>query len=510
MAKNPFFGDLADAIAGDWRATARPDQLPPPGDWTTWLILAGRGFGKTRTGAEWIRDNVCGSTPLARGRYGRIALVAETAADARDTMVGDGKPPGEGSGILQCHPKDFRPLYESSKRRLTWPNGAIATLYNGTEPGQLRGPEHDAAWVDELAKFQYAQETWDQLQFGLRRGKLPRVCVTTTPRAIKILRTIMNDSSTVITRGKTLDNAKNLPKTYLEKLLKQYGGTRLGSQELDAEMLSDTPGALWKLGDIERSRITSEYLPSLQRIVVAIDPAVSNHEGSDETGIIVAGVGQDGRGYVLEDLSGRFSPLEWADIAVKAYRRWRADRIVAEVNQGGLMVETTIRTVDRNVSFKSVHATRGKATRAEPIAALYEQGRVHHVGCFPTLEDQMIAFTSDFNRGSAGYSPDRVDSLAWALTDLCLQDTPGWGILEFYRLQALEIGGGTVAGAHGGAGAPNLDVRLIAPEGISAVYMMSGRQTFVDDARSVLASPEDAAPLLAAGWRVYEEAPQDV
>lgn len=395
-----------------WDFVARPDQLEPEGDWLTWLILSGRGWGKTRTGAETIRAWVCGDTPLSAGRYSRIALVAETAADARDVMV-----EGE-SGLLAIHPRDFRPTYEPSKRRLTWPNGAMATLYNAVEPDQLRGPQHDAAWSDELAKWRYVQDTWDQLQFGLRLGRKPRQLITTTPRPLPLIRGIMADPMTVTTRGRTADNAINLAEPFLKQIEERYAGTRLGRQELDGEILDDIPGALWTRRSIDENRRREP--DELERIVVAIDPAASSDEGSDETGIVAAGEApdQDGyrRGYVLADRSLRGSPEEWARAAVSLYRELEADRIVAEKNNGGEMVESVIRAVDRNIPVTLVHASRGKYVRAEPISALYEQGRVHHVGAFPQLEDQMCSFTRDIDR-KAG-SPDRVDALVWALSEL--------------------------------------------------------------------------------------------
>lgn len=377
-------------------------------------MLAGRGFGKTRTGAEWVRRNVCGDTPLSAGRYRQIALIAETSADAREVMVGDGKLPGDGSGILQVHPRDFRPIYEPSKRRLTWPNGAIATLYNATEPDQLRGPQHDAAWCDELAKWQRAQDTWDQLQFGLRLGDHPRVVVTTTPRPIPLVKEIIAHPHTVVTRGSTLANAANLPVSFVQSIQERYAGTRLGRQELDAEILDDVPGALWTRTMLDAAR-RKVALPDMQRIVVAIDPSGTQGEDDegDDIGIIVAGKGVDARGYVLADRSCKLSPAGWGRRAVQAYREFKADRIIAEKNFGGAMVEHVIRTVDRNVPYQEVVASRGKVVRAEPIAALYEQGRITHVDVFPVLEDQMCAMTRD------GYaldgSPDHVDALVWAL-----------------------------------------------------------------------------------------------
>lgn len=356
---------------------------------------------------------VCGSTPQGRGRYSRIALVAETAADGRDVMV-----EGE-SGLLAVHPKDYRPAYEPSKRRLTWPNGAVATIYNGTEPDQLRGPQHDLAWVDELAKWRYAQETWDMLQFGLRLGDDPRQCVTTTPRPIPLIRTLIKDETTIVTRGSTYDNKLNLPSSFLAQIVKKYEGTRLGRQELNAEVLDDAPGALWTRAKLDETRRKkTDKLPDMQRVVVAIDPAASagNEEGQAETGIVVAGLGVDGRGYVLDDVSCRQTPNGWARQAVAAYDLHSADAIVAELNQGGAMVEQTVRSVRPKISFIGVRASRGKVTRAEPVAALYEQGRVSHVGAFPELEDQMVLFTPLGIEGET--TADRTDALVWALSEL--------------------------------------------------------------------------------------------
>lgn len=409
----------AGALLEDWVFWARPNQMPPLGDWTTWLILAGRGFGKTRCGAEWVCARVAGHTPLiaAPGAARRIALVAETSADARDVIV-----EGE-SGILACSPAATRPRYEPSKRRLSWPNGAIATLYNAVEPDQLRGPQHDAAWSDELAKWRYGQQTWDNLQLGLRLGAQPRQVVTTTPRPIKVLRDIMSDPTTAVTRGSTYENMANLAPSFIKRIIRKYEGTRLGRQELNGEMLEDVPGALWHRVRIDELR--RREVPELLRIVVAIDPAASSGESSNETGIIVAGLGADGHGYVLEDVSLRGTPDAWGRAAVNAYRRWRAERIIGEVNNGGEMIEHVIRTIDPVASYKAVRASRGKVARAEPVAALDEQGRVHHVGAFPELEDQMCILTSDFDRRTAGQSPDRVDARVWALTELMLEAEPG-------------------------------------------------------------------------------------
>jgi phage terminase large subunit-like protein len=404
-----------------WEFWARPNQLEPKGDWwQTWLVLAGRGFGKTRIGSEWIRKNICGDTPLAKGPKGweRIALVAETAADARDVMVlGD-------SGILACHPKEFRPEWSPTNRRLTWPNGAQAWVYNATEPDQLRGPQHHAAWIDELAKFRYAQATYDQLLFGLRLGENPQLLITTTPQPKPIIKDLVakENKHVYVTRGSTLDNKDNLASTTVKSLYERYGGTRLGRQELEGEILGDIPGALWTHDVIDKSRLLIEDEPIMDRIIVAVDPAASSHEGSDETGIVCVGLAKDNdghaKGYVLADKSLRGTPEEWARTAVTLYREREADLIVAEKNNGGEMVAAVIRAIDRSVPVKLVHASRGKHTRAEPISALYEQGRIHHVGTFDKLEDQMCEFSTDFSRTSSNGSPDRVDALVWGLQQL--------------------------------------------------------------------------------------------
>lgn len=400
-----------------WKFWARSNQVAPEGDWNTWLVLAGRGYGKTRMGSEWIREKACGSTPLAMpdSGWGRIALVAETAADARDVMVlGD-------SGILACHPKEFRPEWSPTNRCLTWPNGVKAWVYNATEPDQLRGPQHHGAWADELAKYRYMQETWDQLQFGLRLGLHPQALVTTTPRPLPLIKKLMTDVDTVVTRGATLDNQSNLAANTVKQLYERYGGTRLGRQELEGEILGDIPGALWNRQSIDDHRLR-DVPEDLERVYVAVDPAVSNNEGSDEHGIVVVGLARDkdgyARGYVLEDGTIRGSPEDWARKAISLYRSWSADKIIAEKNQGGDMVLSTLKAVDRSVPVKLVHASRGKVVRAEPISALYEQGRVHHVGQFDKLEDQMCLFSIDNIRSISNGSPDRVDALVWGLSEI--------------------------------------------------------------------------------------------
>lgn len=402
------------ALKWHWPFWARPNQVPPDalpdgGDWTTWLLLAGRGFGKTRCGSEWVRQ-------VARDNPGcRIALVAETAADARKVMVeGD-------SGILSVSPPDFMPEYSPANRQITWPNGSMAFTYNATQPDQLRGPQHHFAWCDEIAKWQYMQDSWDQLQFGLRLGINPKQLVTTTPRPLPLIKKMLVDPYTVVTRGATRDNSANLAAPTLRQLEEKYGGTRLGRQELEAEILDDIPGALWQRAMIDNTRLY-ETPVDMDRVIVAIDPAASSEEGSDENGIVVVGMARDkdgyARGYVLEDGSLRGSPEEWARKAVGLYRKWEADRIIAEKNQGGEMVESVIRAVDRSVPLKLVHASRGKIIRAEPISALYEQGRIHHVGRHDLLEDQMCTFSVDNIRGNGMGSPDRVDALVWGLTEL--------------------------------------------------------------------------------------------
>lgn len=409
-----------------WRRVARPDQLAPGSDgatnprkdWTFWLLLAGRGFGKTRSGAEWAIEKAR-DMPHSHG-----ALVAATADDARKTMLSAGMESIAGmSGILAVSPPGFRPIYEPSKRTITWPNGSVATLYTAEEPDRLRGPQHHWAWVDEVAAWASEQAAWDQLLFGLRLGSNPQAVITTTPRPIPLVRSLLRDPHTVVTRGRSRDNQANLAPAIFATLLAKYEGTRLGRQELDGEVLEDAEGALWNGAIIERLRVRLH--PALRRIVVAIDPAVSTNEGSDETGIVVAGVGEcpckgpgkeELHGFVLADVSGKHSPDAWARAAISAYSDHNADRIVAEINNGGALVETNLRTVDRNIPYLGVHAAQGKRTRAEPVAALYEQGKVHHVGAFPKLEDQLCTWEAL----SGQRSPDRLDAMVWALSELML------------------------------------------------------------------------------------------
>lgn len=395
----------------DFELWARDDQLPPGAAqggaaWTIWLMLGGRGAGKTRAGAEWVRA-------VAEADSGaRIALVGESLADARTVMV-------EGvSGLLAVHPPGARPLYEPSKRQVTWPNGAIAQIFSAEDPESLRGPQFSAAWCDELCKWRKPDETWDMLQFGLRLGTHPRQAVTTTPRPTKLLKMLLADPLTAVTRVATEANEANLAPSFLAAIVGRYRGTRLGRQELDAELLEDRADTLWPRALIEAARVRTA--PELRRIVVAVDPPVTSGKRSDACGIVVAGICAEGRGYVLADLTReRASPLAWARSVIRAYRRFEADRVVAEVNQGGELVETVLRQIDPAVPVRAVRATRGKVLRAEPVAALYEQHRVSHVGSFPLLEDEMSDFGPDGLSG--GGSPDRVDALVWALTDLMLR-----------------------------------------------------------------------------------------
>ena len=409
LDKDAFLEQLsneqASQLIDQWEGwLARPAQERPTGAWTYWLVMAGRGFGKTRTGAEtvraWIKEGA---------RY--VNLIGATADDARDIMV-----EGE-SGILSVCSRVERPEYVKHASKLVWPNGATSLIFTADKPDRLRGKQHEKLWADELAAWRYL-ESWDQAKFGLRLGKNPQAIVTTTPRPLKALIELSKDPDCVVTRGSTYDNKANLADGFFSTIIKKYEGTRMGRQELLAELLDDMPGALWSRKNIDELRKSAAALPEMKRIVVGVDPAITNTEGSDESGIITGGLGVDGHGYVWGDDSGRYSPKEWAHKAVSRFLEDDADLIVAEVNQGGDMVEQTIRTENPNINVKKVTASRGKVTRAEPISALYEQGRIHHVGRLDTLEDQMCAFTSDFDRKAQGYSPDRVDALVWMLTEL--------------------------------------------------------------------------------------------
>ncbi len=395
---------------------AHEHQLPPEGDWRTWVILGGRGAGKTRAGAEWVRSQVEGAKPLQAGRCRRIALIGETFDQAREVMVnGD-------SGIMACTPYDRKPKYVSTRRTLVWPNGAEAMLFSAQDPEALRGPQFDGAWVDEFAKWKKAREVWDMLQFGLRLGDAPRVCVTTTPRNVDVLKELLELPSTVRTHAATDENRAYLAQSFLEEVRVRYGDSSLGRQELDGLLVDQVEGALWTREMFDSGRYGR--LPDLDRIVVAVDPPAGQGKTADACGIVVAGLvdaedPRDRRAYVLEDASVQgLRPVGWATAAVEAMRRWQADRIVAEVNQGGAMVEATLRQIDPYIPYTAVHATRGKSLRAEPVAALYEQGRVYHGRGLDMLEDQMCLMTPQAYQGSG--SPDRVDALVWAITELML------------------------------------------------------------------------------------------
>lgn len=407
----------------------------PQGDWFTWMLLSGRGFGKTRVGSETVIQ-------WAYEGYSPIALVGQTKADVRDTMVELGD-----SSILKVAPPWFYPEYEPSKRRLTFPNGSICIIYSGDEPDQLRGPQHQKAWVDELAKFKKAQETWDNLEFGLRLGDNPQVVCTTTPRPIRLIKEIVTDKRTIITKGNTLENKSNLNPRFLSRMIEKYSGTRLGRQELNGDILDDNPNALWKMSWIDEARVT-EY-PSLDRIVVGVDPAVTSNPKSADTGIIVAGLKKHGppdkitgrpvpHYYVLGDYTLHGTPFQWATEAVSAFRKHAADNIIGEVNNGGDLVKSNVQSIDPNIPFKDVHASRGKAIRAEPVSNLYEQGRVHHIGYFPLLEEEQ----TDWVPEESDFSPNRIDAEVWAIWHLINASMePEYGYETDYTGTSFSSGG---------------------------------------------------------------------
>ena len=376
----------------------------PSGDWQTWAIIAGRGWGKSRVGAETVRQ-------WAEAGGELIALVGRTAADVRDVMI-------EGpSGIIACSHPRFMPVYEPSKRRLTWPNGTLAIAYSADQPDRLRGPQHSRAWVDELAAWRYL-EAWQQLQYGMRIGRNPQTVITTTPRPLPLLREILGRSGTVFTRGSTYENRANLAPSFFAEILSQYEGTRMGRQEILAEILEDVEGALWTPSIVEKQRWPAGTpIPSFVRVVVGVDPAITQGQDRDETGIVVVGLTADKRAFVIDDASLDGSPADWAEAAMSAHDHHQADCLVVETNRGGSMVSHTLRSVchgRRMPRIKTVTATRGKVTRAEPFVALYERGRIYHIGQLARLEDQMCSWVP----GETRKSPDRMDALVWALTDL--------------------------------------------------------------------------------------------
>ncbi len=398
-----------------WLKTARPNQLPPDGEWRIWLILAGRGFGKTRTGAETIQ------AWAESGSHRRMALVGATQQDVRAVMI-----EGE-SGLLAIRQNGYRPHFEPSKNLLTWPNGAQATLLSADRPDGLRGHQFDAAWVDEVCKFRDAEHVWRQLRLCLRLGDKPRVIMTTTPKPMKFLSRLSQDHSgdIIITRGSTYENKAHLSPDFISAIQQQVEGTRWGRQEIYGELMDYTTTSLWTGDIIARSRIAT--LPPFVRTVIGLDPAASCHDDSDETGIVVVGCDAKGHGYVIEDLSGRHPPSHWAEVVAEAARRHGAQHVIAEINKGGNMIAEMLRLQAPDVRLVEVHASKGKITRAEPIAALYEQGRIWHSNHgLELLEQQMLAFSPDMKK-----SPDRVDALVWALSELMLKPKGKvgvWGI----------------------------------------------------------------------------------
>ena len=402
----------ADRVRWHWDVWSRPQQRAPEGDWQTWLLLAGRGFGKTRAGAEWVREMA------RRHPEARIALIASSLGEARRVMV-----EGE-SGLLAIARPEQRPLFESSLRKLTWPNGAQAQLYSAAEAESLRGPQHSHAWCDEVAKWDpaKAEAAWDNLMMGLRLGEHPCVVATTTPRAVSLVTRLLAgaDGGTVaVTRGSTYDNAANLPLRFVSAMRREYGSSLLGRQELNGELLEDIEGALWTRAMIEAAREATASAPPV-RTVIGVDPPAS--ASGDACGIIVCALGEDGAVRVLADASvTKPSPERWARAVANAARVWQADRVVAEANQGGAMVESVLRAAEIALPLRLVHATRGKVARAEPVAALYEAGRVRHAGTFPALEDELCGIISGGAYQGPGRSPDRADALVWAMTELCLR-----------------------------------------------------------------------------------------
>ena len=392
---------VAQTLLFDWAIWARDEQLPPPPPWVIWVVLAGRGYGKTRTGAEWVRERV------ASGKGRRMIIAGATADDIRDIMI-----EGE-SGIMAVSPPWDKPHYHRNQSKLSWANGAVALCITAEKPDRFRGKQCDSFWVDELASWRYP-DAWTQLQLGFRLGD-PQGIVTTTPRPTQLIKALVARAGqdVALTRGTTYDNRANLAAQFFAQVIREYEGTRLGRQELQAEILEDNPNALWSRTKIDETRVSA--VPTLRRVVVAIDPAVSTNPKSNETGIVVVGLGEDQHAYVLDDLSGIYSPAQWAARAISAFDKWHADYIVGEVNNGGDLVERNVQ-VERADSppFKAVHASRGKQVRADPIAALYEQGRVHHLGMFGRLEDQMCAW----DPANDDTSPDRMDALVWGITFL--------------------------------------------------------------------------------------------
>ena len=405
--------DFKRHLCRSWPIGARSHQLPPLAPWTNWLLLGGRGAGKTRARAEWTRAMALGDWFFTAQPTGKIALVAQTYGDAREVMV-EGQ-----SGLLAVHSSAERPKWISSRRRIEWPNGAVAQVFSSEDPEALRGPQFSAAWCDELGKWTNAQTTWDMLQFGLRLGRFPQQVITTTPRPIKLLKDLIADPRTHLSRMSTDANRANLAAGFFDRIVETYRGTRLGRQELDAEMIDIRGDALWQPDGLDLHRVPAEVPPPLQRIVIAVDPPVTGKATSDCCGIIVAGRCHKKRAYVLEDRTlAAVSPAKWTAMVLQLFEKYEADCIVVETNQGGDMAESVLRHTNPHLPIRQVKASRGKYLRAEPVAHLYERGLVSHVGPLPELEDEMCDFGLDGL--SSGASPDRLDALVWALTDLML------------------------------------------------------------------------------------------
>ncbi len=416
----------ASELYYDWQFWARSDQLPPRRDWLYWLILAGRGAGKTRAGAEAIRS--------WSKAFSLINLVGPTGDDVRDVMV-----LGE-SGLLACCAPSERPVFERSKARLMWPNGSVSQLFSAEEPDRLRGKQHEKLWLDELAAWRYP-ESFEQALLGLRLGASPQAIITTTPRPIKLIKQLLIDPHAITTRGSTFDNSNMLADAFIRRIATRYAGKQIGQQELFAEIVEDAPGALWTRAMIEQTRADPEMAaPNLVEIVVAVDPPAKSGDKADECGIVVAGKAANGHIYILADLTSQGdSPVQWASRVVAAFERFRANRVVAEVNNGGDMVASILRHEYPNLPVRSVTATRGKYLRAEPVAAAYERGLIHHAATFPELESQLCTLTPDFNSRTSGHSPDRADALVWAVTDLIGFDrVRSSGMLDFYASTSSE------------------------------------------------------------------------
>ena len=404
----------------DWEFWSRSDQKPPPGDWIYWLILAGRGAGKTRAGAEAVREWI--------KSFGHVNLVGPTHDDVRDVMV-----LGE-SGLMAICPTPERPQFSRSAQRLVWPNGAVSLLFSAEEPDRLRGKQHMKLWLDEVAAWTYP-DSFEQALLGLRLGPKPQAVITTTPRPSKLIKQLVDDENAIVTRGSTFDNAHHLAEAFLKRITARYQGRTIGRQELFAEIVEEAPGALWTRALIERQRLTTSAAV-YSEIVIGVDPPAKSGGGADECGIVVVGRTAEGAIHVIADLTSQGeTPGQWAARVGAAYRRFKANRVVAEINNGGEMVVEVLRQSDANLPVRTVTATRGKFLRAEPVATAYERGIVHHLGDFPKLEDQLCSLTPDFDARAAGFSPDRADALVWAIADLIARDKERpKALLDFYAL----------------------------------------------------------------------------